>query len=101
MKNKYAILIVILHTVLLTWAVLFTVTLFFIHDGGIRARIFAIGNISFLFFNIPFSITSIILSIKKHFTKLYAVPIVTMSILNTAMGINAWVFLILLMGEVL
>lgn len=99
MKNKQANLIVILHAVLLTWAVLFAVGVLFIHDGGKTAGSFAMGNVLFLLFNIPFSVTSIILSIKKRFTRLYAIPIITMSILNTAMGINAWAFLILLLEE--
>ena len=99
MKNKQAKRIVILHTVLLTWAVLFAVSLFLLHDGGTTASFLAIGNVVFLLFNIPFSVTSIILSIRKRFAKLYTIPIMTMSILNTAMGINAWAFLILLLEE--
>lgn len=99
MKKKHANLILILHAVLLIWAVLFVASLFLILDGGQTASFLAIGNFAFLLFNIPFSVTTIILSIKKRFTKLYAIPIVAMSILNTAMGINAWAFLILLLEE--
>jgi len=99
MTNKYAKLFLLLHAVLLTWAALFFVSLFYIHDGGKTAGTLAIGNLAFLLVNIPLSAVCIILAAKKRFTKPCSVPIVIMSILNAAVGINAWAFLIMLMEE--
>lgn len=91
--------IVLIHGILLIWAVLFAACLFYFRDGSNTAGILAVGNIAFLLFNIPFSAASIISAARKRICRPYLTPIVIMSILNAFMGLNAWAFLILLMVE--
>lgn len=91
-KNYYFYL----HAVLLLWAALFAWSLFFIHDGGKTAGTLAVGNFAFIFLNIPLALRSFVLAAKGRFSQKFTIPIIVMSILNTAMGVNAWAFLILL-----
>ena len=98
MKNKKWDFIVYPHIVLLLWALLFFGSIF-IFDSGTVASVFALGTPLFLFFNIPFSVVSLVLKEKGYFSKRYGRSIVVLSILNIIVEIAAWYFAILLLQK--
>ena len=95
MKNKNLDFFVFLHAILLLWAVLFLICLSIpvLRD---MLDFLAWGNILFLFVNIPFSLVSLVLKAKGHFSRKYGIPIVVLSLLNTTVGIMVWWFVVLL-----
>lgn len=90
--------IVYLHAVLFLWALGFLVCLF-IPGGGRIAGILAIGNYLFLFLNIPLAIFSFVLRAKNRLDAAYKGTIAVLSILNTLVGIAAWLSVILLLQK--
>ncbi len=98
MKNKKWNIIVYPHIVLLLWALLFLGSIF-LSDSGTTASVLAFGTPLFLFFNIPFSVVSLVLNAKGYFSKKYGRTIVVLSILNIIVEIAAWYFAILLLQK--
>ena len=96
MKNKSWNIFVYVHTGLFLWALLFIVSLF-IPDGGKTAGVLAVGNVLFLFVNIPFSIFSLIWKVKDRVSKEYETPVVVLSVVNIIVGIITWFFVVFLM----
>ena len=96
MKNKKWNIIVYLHAVLLIWALLFVGSLV-VPDVRKIAGVLAIGNVLFLFVNIPFAVVSLVLKAKKYFSIQYEAPVVVLSILNIVIGILAWIFVVLVL----
>lgn len=96
MKNNSWNIFVYAHIGLLLWAFLFIVSLF-IPDGGKAAGVLAVGNILFLFVNIPLSIFSLLFKVKDRVSIEYETPVVMLSILNIIVGIIAWFFVLFLM----
>lgn len=88
--------LVYVHAVLLLWAMMFICCLF-VPGGGSIASILAIGNIFFLFINIPLAIFSFILKAKDRFSIDFEGPIAVLSVLNSIIGAIAWALFILLM----
>ena len=82
------------HSFLLIWAAAFVFSLFRA-DGGFLASRLAVGNLFFLYGNIPLGIVTLSLHRKGRFRKLFAVPILVLSLVNTLIGITAWIYLIL------
>ena len=95
MKNSKWNIIVYVHAALLLWALLFVGSLL-IPDGGKTASVLAIGNVLFLFVNIPLSAVSFLLKAKDCHSIKYEKTIVVLSILNTITGIIAWLSVVLL-----
>ena len=96
MKNMKWNYLVYVHAVLLLWAVAFICCLV-VPGGGSVASVLAIGNIFFLFVNIPLAIFSFILKAKDRFGIDYEGPIAVLSVLNSIIGAIAWTLFILLM----
>ncbi len=84
------------HIFLLLWAVLFLLSLF-LADGGTVASMLAPGNFAFLFVNIPLAVLSVYHALKGHLGKPHIVPVLMLSLLNTLIGIAAWIFVVMLM----
>lgn len=96
MKNRKWDFLVYVHAVLLLWAVIFICCLF-VPGGGRIASMLAIGNIFFLFVNIPLAIFSFILKSKDRFDIDYKRPVTVLSVLNSIIGAIAWALFILFM----
>lgn len=96
MKNMKRNILFYVHAILLLWAIMFVGSLF-ISDGGKIAGTLAIGNALFLFVNIPLSVASFVLKAKNFFGQKYAGVMAVLSILNTVVGVAAWVFAVVLM----
>ena len=95
MKDRKWNILVYVHSVLFLWALLFICSLIVPGSGSI-SKVLAIGNIFFLFLNIPLSIFSFARKAKGQFDLRYEGIAVALSILNIIVGIAAWFFTILL-----
>jgi len=78
-----------LHTLCFGWFLLFYLSLF---GSGRIAAVLAIGNVMFLFGNIPLSLLSLVLIFRGRFSRRYNIPIAVLSILNTLVSIAVWSF---------
>ena len=87
--------ILYLNGFLLAWALLFLGSICLDGSGKI-AGLLAVGNILFLFANIPLAIVCLFLKKKGCFGKRYGIPAVVLSLLNMAVGIAAWLFVVAL-----
>ena len=96
MKTRKLDFLVYVHGALLLWATLFVLSLF-MSDGGKTASRLALGNLLFLFVNIPLSIMCLIFSRKNRFDAHYKVPAIVLSMINMFVGIAAWIFVALLL----
>lgn len=96
MKRKKWDFLLYVHAVLLLWALLFLCSALLLDDGRI-VSIFATGTPLFLFVDIPFSIFSFVLNRKGFFRATYQKPITVLSVLNTLVGITAWILVIWLL----
>ena len=96
MKNMKWNFLVYVHAVLLLWAVVFICCLI-VSGGGNIVSVLAIGNLFFLFVNIPLAIFSFILKARDRFSIDYEGPIAVLSVLNSIVGAIAWTLIILLM----
>lgn len=86
-------LLVGIHMLLTVWALLFACSLF-LADSGTSADILAVGNIVFLFLDIPLSVWTLILRKKGRIRKSSSAIAAVLAVTNTVIGIGAWYFLI-------
>ena len=89
--------LLILHILIILWAVLFVFSLFYSTDGGRMAGMLAPGNFAGLFISIPLAIISLIARAKKRFSENCSIPIVVLSIVNICVGVADWIFFVMIM----
>lgn len=97
MRRKKWDWLLIVHALIILWALLFVYSLFFRIDGGKLAAMLAPGNFVGLFISIPLAIISLIGRAKKRFSERCSIPIVLFSILNICVGIADWIFFVMVM----
>ncbi len=89
--------LLILHILIILWAILFVFSLFYSTDGGRMAGMLVPGNFAGLFISIPLAIISFIARVKKRFSENCSIPIVVLSIMNICVGIADWIFFVMIM----
>ena len=90
-KKKWDWLL-ILHALIILWALLFVYSVNFRTDGGKMASILAIGNFFGLFISIPLAVISLIARAKKKFSEKLSIPVILLSLLNICVGVADWIF---------
>ena len=98
MKHNKWDMILYVNGFLLVWALLLLGSVCLDSSGKITGRL-AVGNILFLFVNIPLAVWSLYLKKKGRFSKQYGVPVAVLSVLNLAVGIAAWLFVVALLQK--
>ena len=86
--------LLILHFMILLWAILFFYSLHLL-DRGQLAGMLAPGIFAGLFLSIPLAVFSLIAKVKNRFSEKLSVPVTVLSILNIGVGIAAWTFAIM------
>ena len=97
MRQKKWDWLLIVHTLILLWALLFVYSLFFRTDGGKLAGMLAPGHFVGLFICIPLAIISLIARRKKRFSEKISILISLLSIFNICVGIADWLAFFMLM----
>ena len=95
MKNNKWNFLVYVHGFLLLWALVFNIHIASNCHGALM-RILPFGIIFFLFVNIPLAVLSFVLIGKGRFTNGYKWSVGVLSVLNSAVGIFAWIALSML-----
>lgn len=95
-KKKLHNWILIPNIVLFVWAVFFVASI--ILSWGHTAGIISIGQVLFLFINIPLAILSFVFIAKKRVSKKIIVPLIIFAVLNIIFSIADWIFVILLIN---
>ncbi|MBO7658854.1 MAG: hypothetical protein J6T65_06025 [Clostridia bacterium] len=96
-KNKWDLLL-ILHVLIILWAVLFTLILIFggNSDGKLVASL-AWGNFAGLFVSIPLAFISLIARANKRFSEKASGAVLVLSILCICVGVATWYFALTIM----
>ena len=92
MKKRTWDWLLILHVLLILWALLFFPSLDRA-DGGRLAASLAWGNLAGLFLSIPLSIVSLIGRAKGRFSQKVSVAILPLSVLTFLVGAATWALL--------
>lgn len=92
MKKKSWDWLLILHILLILWALLFFSSLD-LADGGRLAGSLAWGNLAGLFLSIPLAVVSLIGRAKGRFSQKGSILVVPLSILTFLAGAVTWAFL--------
>ena len=96
MKKRPWDWLLILHVLLILWALLFFPSLDRA-DGGRLAASLAWGNLAGLFLSIPLAVVSLIGRAKGRFSQKVSVAILPLSVLTFLVGAATWAFFIAVM----
>ena len=96
MKKKSWDWLLILHILLILWALLFFSSLD-LADGGRLAGSLAWGNLAGLFLSIPLAVVSLIGRAKRRFSQKACVAVIPLSVLTFLVGAATWAFFLMVL----
>ena len=97
MPRKRLDWLLLVHVLIIVWALLFGCSLLFVPDGGKLAKMLAPGNLVAVFISIPLAVFSLMARAKQRFSEICSTPILVLSIVSICIGIAGWIFLIMIM----
>ncbi len=96
MEKKKWDVVLIVHILIILWALIFFSSLF-LSDSGKMAGTLAPGNIAGLFISIPLAVISLAARAKKRFSEKASGAVLVLSILCICVGVATWTFAVMVM----